>query len=277
MIKTIYFDEEAAKDYIDIMNNGEIKISETLEEFQIKSSESKSKVEINNFGEKLKKIGLLIFAISISYLPGFLLESNILKILFPIIIGVLSSLYFSKEMIKKAETKYIRNGTVVNTLLTDYIKMAKENEIRVFKKVQVKVPENSISFYKMYSPYSILIPNEENINVSNFDLALESARGYYEMILELSEETVILRFNIKAFRNNYKISDITKMNLTYYTVGVGKYAQEKLDINKEFQVFENNTISAEEALNTLTLDENNVKNNLVDVYDVVLAGVSKNV
>ena len=42
--------------------------------------------------------------------------------------------------------------------------MAKENEIRVFKKVQVKVPENSISFYKMYSPYSILIPNEENIN-----------------------------------------------------------------------------------------------------------------
>ena len=73
------------------------------------------------------------------------------------------------------------------------------------------------------------------IDLERLNDALENARGYYEMLLcsERPPKT-ILRLNAKAFRNNYNLSDLTKMNLSYYAVKVGTCDISKLDMSMEF-------------------------------------------
>ena len=66
------------------------------------------------------------------------------------------------------------------------------------------------------------------------DEALDSGRGYYELMADCAEETVVLRFNIKAFRNNYFISDLVKMNLDYHAVEVGTVSIDSLTMQSEF-------------------------------------------
>jgi len=78
----------------------------------------------------------------------------------------------------------------------------------------------------------------------------------------------ILRLNAKAFRNNYNLSDLTKMELSYYAVKVGSCDISKLDMSMEFD-FAKRSPSAEEVLGA----ESETNSSLLTVYDVVLAGV----
>ena len=83
------------------------------------------------------------------------------------------------------------------------------------------------------------------------------------------KEKCILRFNIDAFRNNYGISDIVKMNLKYYAIKVGESTEASLNIEEEFKAdYEDSTITSL----TDNVDEVEDKE-LLTVYDVVLAGV----
>ena len=78
-----------------------------------------------------------------------------------------------------------------------------------------------------------------------------------------------MRFNIKAFKNNYNLADLSKMKLTYYGVKVGICKKEQLSIEKEFELKSENAKPKPENI----LDGTKPENDFLEVYDIVLAGV----
>ena len=102
------------------------------------------------------------------------------------------------------------------------------------------------------------------------DEALDSGRGYYELMTDINTRPIVLRFNIKAFRNNYSISDLIKMNLDYHAIKVGCVEIESLAMASEF-----NKIQGNEPTGLDLLESSPSNDKPIDVYDVILAGVSK--
>lgn len=111
--------------------------------------------------------------------------------------------------------------------------------------------------------------NGLSLNLALMDEALDSGRGYYELMAECDGETVVLRFNIKAFRNNYFISDLVKMNMDYHAIEVGTVDIGSLTMESEFGD------KKEKEINVFDMIDNNDINNSeeIKVYDVILAGV----
>ncbi|EOR20424.1 DUF6414 family protein [Clostridium sartagoforme] len=238
IIKVIYFDECSATDFLEITNGGKVNVVD-------EESKGKTKQVDFNIAEKLGvKLKLFSFVDT----------------------GV--------EQKLNGQAKYLGQSlmktTLSNTVLSDYINtVANEESIMVFKGFKLSAYPNSLAHFKMFSPYSIL-NNDDNgsLNISKLDEALESAKGYYELIAENGDNPKkILRFNIKAFRNNYGISDVIKMDLTYHAIKVGSFPEERLTMENEFQQLKNDLTVIE------TLD-NKKKENILDVYDVILAGVT---
>lgn len=240
MIKVVYFDEQSASDYIDIVNGGHLDWS---------TEEDK---------EKLAKI---IAEIDAEVGGGF----KFLTWLKASINGKVNSSY-------DHEAKTIIGAKLTNTILTDYIALAnKDKNIKKFVDV-VYASENSISLYKMYSPYTIIVPKDQTpIDLERLNEALEDARGYYEMLLS-SEQTpkTLIRLNSKAFRNNYNLSDLTKMKLVYYGIYVGDCDISKLDMSKEFD-FSKQSPTAEDVVD----GKSTIKKEQLKVYDIILAGVER--
>ena len=108
-----------------------------------------------------------------------------------------------------------------------------------------------------------------SLNLSLMDEALDSGRGYYELMVDYNGETAVLRFNINAFRNNYYISDLVKMNLDYHAIEVGTVSIGSLTMESEFGERQDNEINGFDIVeNRIPTNSNDLK-----VYDVILAGV----
>lgn len=238
MNKIVYFDEDSASDYLDIVNDGRLHLNQ---------KEAKEKI------------------------------SKIIAKMDAQIGGGISFLNFFKAALQGSSTgsldrvsKSIVEKQLSNTLLTDYVTTAtNDNNIKKFRGI-VYPPENSISKYKMYSPYTIIVPKDQMpIDLEKLNEALENARGYYEMLLDDSSLGLsVLRLNSKAFKNNYNLSDLTKMKLIFYAVKVGVCTLDMLDMSKEFDF----TTPAPTAEDVLGVDNSNTLNDL-SVYDVIIAGV----
>lgn len=238
MIKTVYFDEQSARDYIDVVNGGR---------FDWTTAEDK------------ERIAKIIAEIDAEIGSGF----NLFSWLKASISGKTSGEY-DHETKKAIETK------LTNTLLTDYISAANRDKNVVRFSDVVYAPQNSMSLYRMYSPYTVIFPKDQMpIDLEKLNDALNNARGYYEMLLcnEQPPKT-ILRLNAKAFRNNYNLSDLTKMKLSYYAVKVGSCDISKLDMSMEFD-FAKKAPTAEDVLGA----DSKPNSTMLKVYDVVLAGV----
>ena len=132
----------------------------------------------------------------------------------------------------------------------------------------------------MVSPYLSMLNNgsslpagEFNIAIDKLDNALRNAKGYYEFVGTKARSRVVLRFNINAFRNSYTISDLLKMDLSIYAIKVGKTAIENLNVNKELgmdvSILPKDNPSYEESRE----DDDISKDAILDVFDVLLAGV----
>src|SRR5699024_4160573 len=241
-LKIVYFDEVAANDFVTIKNGGKIDWS---------TNENK---------ERLAK---LVAEIDAQAKTGF----NLFSAFKATVSGSVNTGYDSK--IAK-----IMESTISNTLLTDYLSLAIEDEnIHIFKSEEVYAPEESITIYKMYSSYLNVVSKEEiPIDLTELNKAILGDRGYYQMLLgsEPVPKTV-LRFNINAFKNSYSLADLSKMNLTYYGIKVGTCTINQLSMENEFKfVKKNNEIDVTEIV-TGEKDEN--QDELLDVYDVVLGGV----
>lgn len=239
-LKVIYFDESTAQDYIDIVNGGRLDWSKE---------------------ENKEKIAKILAEIESEAQAGF----NVIGFIKAMMSSNVNT-SASSDISRALET------TLKNTLLTDYISVAsKDDNVKKIENSGVYAPENSISLYKMYSSYLTIIPSEQMpINMEKLNEALLGERGYYAMLLTSeAEPTCVLRFNVKAFKNNYNLADLSKMRLTYYGVKVGRCTREQLNIEKEFEHKPKKVVISADNIIDGTISEQQD----LDVYDIVLAGV----
>jgi hypothetical protein len=130
-----------------------------------------------------------------------------------------------------------------------------------------------MAFMKMYTPYMIIAKNAvEGIDLARLDEALVAAKGYYELLGEAADgPKCVLRFNIRAFRNNYGLTDLRRMNLVFHGVKVGQTKEADLALSADMS---GGTAPAPltplDLLNDVKSDE---RPDLLDVFDVMLAGV----
>lgn len=248
MIKIVYFDEGSATDFIYVLEGG--KNSNKKEHIVSKATE----IAIGADAEVKKSTGL-----------------------FSVI---------SAKVGAGANTDFSREGNTIitkaieNTILTDYLDYASKagkTYIRVFTECKPYPHPGSFAYFKMLTPYlkmtngQIEVSDELSLNLALMDEALDSGRGYYELMAHCDGETVVLRFNIKAFRNNYFISDLVKMSLDYHAVEVGMVSLDSLTMQSEFGE------KQEKEINGYDLVNRNVQANSdeIKVYDVILAGVCR--
>ncbi len=247
MIKIVYFDEGSATDFLYIFEGG--KNTDKKEHIVTKATE----FAIGAEAEASKSTG--IFSI------------------------------ISAKMGSNANVDFSREGDTIitkaieNTILTDYLEHAAATGkpyIHIFSNCKPYPYPNSFAFFKMLTPYlkmtkgQIDVSNGLSLNPALMDEALDSGRGYYELMADINSETIILRFNIKAFRNNYFISDLVKMNLDYHAIEVGTVNTNNLTMESEFGNKQEAEISGYDLIDKTTSNKNEVK-----VYDVILAGVCK--
>lgn len=242
LIKITYFDEAAAQDYIDIANGGRLDW---------------------NSEENKKKVAQMLVKIEAEAQAGF----NIFNY-FKASISGNGNANMSRDIEK------VFDSTLKNTLLTEYISKATEDvNVKKFDPDGVYAPENSVSMYKMYSSYLSVVPKEQlPIDMEKLNEALLGERGYYAMLL-LNEQnpTSVLRFNIKAFNNNYNLADLSKMKLAYYGVKVGSCTVGQLSMEKEFE--NKPSVKVPTAESIIDGDDSSSSEKMLDVYDIVLAGV----
>ncbi len=240
MIKIVYFDEESASDYLDISAGG--KEASTSEQVQERSRETHAKVEA----------GLMA---KLSWLP-FLGASGELSA------GAGAS----------AVGRGILSKTLSNTILTDYLAKADHDvRVRQLRDLHVSAPQGSMAYVKMFTPYMIIAKTEDQgIDLARLDEALAGAKGYYEMLGEDQGGCkVVLRFNIDAFRNNYGLSDLSRMRLVFHGILVGRSSEADLGMQAEMA----DGASAAPITAAEILDGTKTDDELLDVFDVLLAGV----
>lgn len=243
MIKVVYFDDSSATDYLYIYDGG--KTVQTSERVKDKSKELANNTSAGLFAK-------------LSWLP---------------FLGGQASTELSTDFSYRGQS--LLTTTLSNTVLTDFLSKIANDSDRIikFEGYGVKAYKNSMAFFKMFTPYLIMTKSDVisegvSLDLSRMDEAFESGKGYYEMIAVNQEnKESIFRFNIGAFRNNYGIADLTKMDLTYYGVHVGKVDINLLDINKEFN-FEQETISS-----AFDIENGPEMSTKTEVYDIMLAGV----
>ncbi|KIS27928.1 hypothetical protein TV39_08925 [Arthrobacter sp. SPG23] len=241
MIKVVYFDEDSASDYLDVSSGG--KIVATAEDVTERANKLRATME----GKLLAKLSWLPF-IGVSAEAGLGTESSIA----------------GQSILRK---------TLSNTILTDYLGQADEEQIIRLHGFRVTAPKESMAYMKMYTPYMIIAKTEQHgVDLARMDEALTSAKGYYEMLAEnrASGEKCILRFNIRAFRNSYGLADLGRMDLTYHGILVGKASEDGLNFNTELiQEATTEPLSAADVLDGVQDGDGG----LLDVYDVLFAGV----
>ena len=174
--------------------------------------------------------------------------------------------------------------------------------VAIFREAQVEIVKDSYAYYKVFTPFTKILEEkiietpDINIDVTEMDEMLENSKGFYELLARQNEKEVILRFNSKSYRNNYRIFDLEKMDLSYYGIKVGKCMREDLllenqipsdskENKKEKKSQSNNIIEAydqyeDQNRNNLIQNlENDMEENdsinyeYLDIYDVILAGI----
>lgn len=249
IVKVVYFDEQSASDYLDITAGGSA--SSTSEEIKERASDLHAKVETK-------------LSARLSWLP-FVGAS-----------GEVGS-GFDYQSIGQS----LLSKTLSNTILTDYLaEIRSDARVRRLNNYVVTAPVGSMAAAKMYTPYMIIAKTEElGIDLARLDEALERAKGYYEL-LAISEsdpaDRCVLRFNITAFRNNYGLSDLGRMRLTFHAILVGETTESGLTMDGEMSgtgpAPSVRVPTALELVDGPPVASNSAAENL-DVYDVVLAGV----
>ena len=240
MVKIVYFDEMSASDYVDISSGG-------------KESNDKSKIvaKTNRLNANAKA-GL---AANFSWLPFVKAKAET---------GI------EAEIARMSDT--LIKTTISNTILTDFlVKVKEDRNILKLEKYKLSAYPESFSFFKMYTPYLVITKQEvQDVDLARIDEAFEKGKGYYELIAEDNNDKIILRFNIKAFRNNYGLADLLKMRLVFHAVEVGETYLSELNINNEFP--SNDEINVGNIMDKIEERSKSGEEKL-KVFDVILAGV----
>ncbi len=267
-LKIIYFDEMFVSDFMQIIAGGELK----------KTTEFISEVNSEIEGKASMEAGIGTEQSGLSKVFSFLSGGKI-----NVDVGTDASALRKSERLAK--------NILENTLLADFIALLEADKrrtknkrctgIKVFPKLTIRPEKNSFSYMMLIAPYMSMIngqlPLQINdgqdiqIDITKIEEAIEKGRGYYDFIAIYENKEIVLRFNRTSFRNSYTMSDLPKMQLTYYGIHVGQIDKSDLQVQKEFE-FGTSTVSlrANYAERTISNGDSSAK---LDVYDIVLAGV----
>lgn len=284
LLKIVYFDNDSAKDVSMLKNGGVVNIKETNQ--NILSDEKKEKIS--------KKINFINIVFFLSYIFLFFyltkkIEISLFSILLypylkkeifnPIILEINQMLGITMDFEYNKLNKNEKNKEteISNTILTDFIK-EHDSDIEEFEKINLKLEQNSMSFLTFYSSiFKILKPSaldsEDNpLDINKMEDFLNTYKGYYEAIAinKKKNEEYVFRFNRNAFRNQYDLSDLLKMDLKYFGILVGEMDKKDLDVSKMFDTFDQEVTSS-----NIHKIASNEEEPLLKIYDIILAGVIK--
>ncbi len=265
-LKIIYFDEMFVSDFMQVIAGGELK----------KTTEFIS--EVNSEIEGSSKIE-----------GGISTEQNGLSKIFSFLSGGKINIEVGTDVNAMRKSERLAKNILENTLLSDFIillesdkrrpKNKRCSEIKIFPKITVRPEKNSFTYMMLIAPYISMVngqlPIQINdnssmqIDITKMEEAIEKGRGYYDFIADFDNKEIVLRFNRTAFRNSYTMSDLPKMQLTYYGIHVGKINKTDLQVQKEFEF---GTSNGSSRINYSEENSENISTKL-DVYDIVLAGV----
>lgn len=250
MVKIVYFDEQSASDYLDISAGGSA--SSKSEHIKSRTADTHAAVETK-------------LAAKLSWLP---------------FLGASAEAGGGFEASRVGQS--ILSQTLSNTILTDYLAEISDDErVRVLRDFMVTAPKDSMAYMKMYTPYMVIARTAETgLDLASLDDALERAKGYYELLAKSvhnPSERYVLRFNIAAFRNNYGLADLGRMRLVFHAILVGETTEDSLTFDAEMNDRRGDAAHAK-TLTPLELVDGAVaataeRGGLLDVYDIVLAGV----
>lgn len=244
MIKVVYFDEQSASDYLDITAGGK----------EVTTSEDVRKRMADTDAEVRAKL-----VAKLSWLP---------------FLG--ASAEAGAGVSVAQSNQGILSKTLSNTILTDYLEqMTSDERIRKLEGIRVSAPAGSMAHTKMFTPYlMILNTKEQGVDLALLDEALATAKGYYEMLGQNAEgaERCVLRFNIRAFRNNYGLTDLARMQLVFHGVLVGASDEGSLTMAAEMSQQDPapSKLTADDLINGTAAGTASAR---LDVYDVIFAGV----
>lgn len=186
---------------------------------------------------------------------------------------------------------YQRSGVVesqiTSTLLSNFKKFATNkkgsSKVERLDNVKLFIEKDSPAFYRYITPVLDMISditkmnsitdddknNFKGIEIKNIERTLDRLSGYYEIkgISSESNESVF-RFNISGLRNNYTLSDLTKMDVKLYGIKVGEVDSIDLSFNTMIDRLSNQRQSQLGA--DFDEEQNNEK---IPIYDVLVAGV----
>lgn len=188
--------------------------------------------------------------------------------------------------VSKATNNLVKS-VITNTLLTDFLALVDDDDSAVCKLdgYQLFDIEGSLSSMILLTPYLSMLRTGQAFEAGEFEIAadkldstLTHAKGYFEFRGEANGKSpVILRFNNEAFRNNYKPSDLLKMNLVYFGIKVGTCNESDLSIDSELRTGNATTIDEPDYPRETVVIEENFQTDAMSVYDILLAGVMSNV
>lgn len=239
--KIVYFDEESASDLLDVFAGG--RSSLTTEQVKERAAEMHARAEAST-------------AVKFSWFPFFggSAEAG----------GGASASNLGRS---------IFNKTLSNTILTDYLEIAINHPgIERLADLDVEATKDSAAYMRMFTPYMAMLRIDDlPINLAGLGDALEEAKGYYELLgTDKDGEKCILRFNSRAFRNNYGLIDLGRMRLAFHAILVGQAREASLTMTAEMNPSNEGTpVKIREALDEVEVKEET----LLDVFDVLLAGI----
>ena len=249
--KVVYFDEESVTDYVQIVSG------RTLEKTTELINESNK--HLNGQAEAKGSFSTILAA-----LAGIKATASV---------GVDAGASFNADKIAR--------NIVKNTILTDFLGIIGKDSkgIKEFSGYEISAPKDSLTYVALISPYLSMLKSGASIPAGEYNLALEkidntlrNAKGYYEFLGIKNDDSVIFRFNINAFRNNYKATDLMKMNIIIYAIEVGKGKQSDFNFNAELGIDEMKTVDNPAYPGEQKEIKETDDRELV-VYDVLLAGV----
>lgn len=291
MYKVVYFDEESAGDYLNIADKGITKQN---------TEKSTNKQVIRSLAIKTRLSLVFSATTLIAIVTGLAFSNYILRVISGIL-GVIAAIANMTPITldflrsQNREDKELTSTQVTSTILSQFLEKQekerqdeKEGQIICIRPTSVQIEENSFSFIKFYEPMLKMITlNLEGIDMSKFGDVMKEAKGYYELKANMiknpsgEENYYILRLNAETFRNNYKLTDLLHMGLTYYGIKVGKMSLDEMDVQHMLNIKEKSSITPQQAYSAIKQEksisevEAANKNREYDIIDVILAGVGE--
>lgn len=254
IVKIVYFDEGSATDYIQIRNGGSL-----IFELQGENNSSKEG-SLDGSG----KVGIGTKLSNLLFRASADVEGSI-------------GASFKNDTVMKS--------VLTSTVLTDFLRAVEDTseenrQIMTFEDKQIEQIPGSISSMYLVTPYLSMLRNGQTVEAGDLDIsldkldsALSKAKGYFEFLgKENGSKDIVFRFNGNAFKNNYRPSNLLRMDLKLYAVPVGKchlgdFAADK-ELSLQGYIGVDNPDYAPDNDSKEVLEEP-----LIDMYDVILAGV----